>query len=90
MTECIRELMPVNPRSLECRSTVTEAARQMHDEDAGFVPVVKATTIVGTLSDRDTAIRVAVAAERSPDAATIDPRQEHGGTTREVVEGIST
>jgi hypothetical protein len=52
--------------------------------------VVTATTVVGTVSDCDTAIRVAVAAARSPEAATIDPQQERGGTTREVVEGIST
>jgi predicted transcriptional regulator len=90
MADSIRELMTVNPRSLECGSTVMEAARQMHDEDAGLTPVVTATTVVGTISDRDTAIRVAVAAARSPEAATIDPQQERGGTTREVVEGIST
>jgi hypothetical protein len=65
-----------------------EAARLMRDEGAGLIPAVK-TTIVGTVTDRESAIRVAVAAERSPEAATIDPQQELGGTTREVVEGIS-
>ena len=55
-----------------------------------LIPVVKQTRIVGTVTDRDSAIRVAVGAERSPEAATIDPKQGLGGTTRKVVEGIST
>jgi predicted transcriptional regulator len=67
-----------------------EAARQMRDEGAGLIPVVKQTTIVGTLTDRDSAIRVAAGAERSPQAATIDPQQGLGGMTRKVVEGTST
>ena len=90
MAECIRELMTVNPRSLECGSAVMEAARLMRDGDAGLIPVVKGTTIVGTVTDREIAIHVAVAAGRSPEAATFDPQQELGGKTREVVEGIST
>ena len=88
MAESIRDLMTVRPRSLERGSTVMEAARLMRDEGAGLIPVVKQTTIVGTVTDRDT-IRVAVGAERSPEAATIDPQQRLGGTTREVVEGTS-
>jgi predicted transcriptional regulator len=67
-----------------------EAARLMRDEDAGRIPVVKQTTIVGTVTDRDSTIRVAVGAERSPEAATIDPKQGLGGTRGMVVEGIST
>ena len=89
MADSIRERMTVNPRSLERGSTVMEAARLMHDEDAGRVPV-KETTIVGTVTDRDSAIRVTVAAGRSPKAATIDPQQHRGGKTRKAVEGIST
>jgi hypothetical protein len=54
----------------------------MRDEDAGLIPVVKQTTIVGTVTDRDSTIRVAVGAERSPEAATIDLKQGLGGTTR--------
>jgi CBS domain-containing protein len=90
MAESIREVSPVRPRSLERGSTVMEAARLMRDEGAGLIPVVNETRIVGTVSDRDTAIHVAVAAGRSPEAATIDPQQGLGGTTRKVVEGIST
>jgi CBS domain-containing protein len=67
-----------------------EAARLMYDEGAGLIPVVRKTTIVGTVTDRDSALRIAVGAECSPKAVTIDPQQEVVGTTREVVEGIST
>jgi CBS domain-containing protein len=87
MTESIRELMAVRPHSLECGSTVMEAARLMRDEGAGLVPVVKETTIVGTVTDRDSAFRVAVGAACSPN---VDPQQDVVGTTREVVERIST
>ena len=89
MAESIRDLMTVN-HARSSVSTVMEAARPMRDEDAGLIPVVKGTTFVGTVSDRDTAFHVVVAAERSPEAATIDPQQGLGGTRREVVEGIST
>jgi CBS domain-containing protein len=67
-----------------------EAARLMRDEGAGLIPVVRQTTIVGTVTDRDSAVRVAIGAARSPEAATIDPQQGLGGTTRKVVESRST
>jgi CBS domain-containing protein len=90
MAESIREVRTVRTRSFERGSTVMEAARLMRDEGAGLISVVRQTTVVGTVTDRDTAIRVAVGAERSPEAATIDPEQGLGGTTRKVVEGTST
>jgi predicted transcriptional regulator len=90
MAESIREVRTVRPRSLERGSTVMEAARLMRDEGAGLIPVVKQTTIVGTVTDRNSATRVAVGAERSPEAATIDPQQGLGGSTRKVVEGTAT
>jgi predicted transcriptional regulator len=89
MAESIRERMTVN-HTRSSVGTVMEAARPMRDEDAGVIPVVKKTATVGTISDRDSAICVAVGAARSPEAAVIDPQQEVGGSTREVVEGIST
>jgi CBS domain-containing protein len=70
MAERIRELMTSNPRSLESGSTVTEAARLMRDEDAGIIPVVEGEKLVGTVTDRDIAIRV-VAEGRSPESVTV-------------------
>jgi CBS domain-containing protein len=70
MAESIRELMTSNPRSLESGSTVMEAARLMRDEDTGIVPVVEGERLVGTVTDRDIAIRV-VAEGRSPESVTV-------------------
>ena len=70
MAQSIRELMTDNPRSLESGSTVMEAARLMRDEDAGIIPVVEGEKLVGTVTDRDIAIRV-VAEGRSPETVTV-------------------
>src|SRR5581483_9843129 len=70
MAQSIRELMTDNPRSLESGSTVMEAARLMRDEDTGIVPVVEGERLVGTVTDRDIAIRV-VAEGRSPESVTV-------------------
>jgi CBS domain-containing protein len=86
MAESIRELMTKDPRAVQSGATVMEAARLMRDEDAGIVPVVDGDKLVGTVTDRDIAIRV-VAEGKSPDAVTvgeiasrelvtIDPQQE--------------
>jgi CBS domain-containing protein len=86
MADSIRELMTTNPRSLESGSTVIEAARVMRDEDAGIVPIVEGEKLIGTVTDRDIAIRV-VAEGKSPESTTvgeiasrelvtIDPQQE--------------
>lgn len=86
MAEKIRELMTSNPHSLESGSSATEAARVMRDEDVGIVPVVEGDRLVGTVTDRDIAVRV-VAEGRSPESTkvgeiasrelvTIDPQQD--------------
>ncbi|MDQ3778346.1 MAG: CBS domain-containing protein [Actinomycetota bacterium] len=84
--QSIRDLMTQNPQSLRADQPVVEAARIMRDEDAGLVPVVDGERLVGTLTDRDIAIRV-VAEGKDPaattvrevastDLVTIDPQQE--------------
>jgi CBS domain-containing protein len=70
MAEGIREVMTPNPRSLESGSNVMEAARLMRDEDAGIVPVVEGEKLIGTVTDRDIAIRV-VAEGKDPEATTV-------------------
>jgi CBS domain-containing protein len=70
MAEDIREVMTRNPRSLESGNSVMEAARLMRDEDTGIVPVVEGEKLVGTVTDRDIAIRV-VAEGRSPESTTV-------------------
>src|SRR5690348_4731219 len=70
MAEQIRKVMTSNPRTLESGSSVMEAARLMRDEDVGIVPVVEGEKLVGTITDRDIAIRV-VAEGRSPESTTV-------------------
>jgi CBS domain-containing protein len=88
----IRELMTESPRTVSSDVTVVEAARVMRDDDFGLVPVVDGDRLVGTVTDRDIAIRV-VAEERDPssttvreiasaDLVTIDPEQELGEALR--------
>src|SRR5215210_897636 len=85
MGKGIREVMTSNPSSIEADQPVIEAARLMRDEDVGLAPVVEGDRLVGTLTDRDIAIRV-VAEGRDPqstqarevastDLVTIDPEQ---------------
>jgi len=66
----IRDLMTSNPRSLESGSSAVEAARIMRDEDTGIVPIVDGDRLVGTVTDRDIAIRV-VGEGKDPDSTTV-------------------
>jgi CBS domain-containing protein len=86
MGKGIRDVMTSNPRTIEADRPVAEAARLMRDEDVGLAPVVEGDRLVGTLTDRDIAIRV-VAEGRDPEATpvrdvastdlvTLDPEQE--------------
>jgi len=86
MAESIRDFMTKDPRSVDSGASVIEAARVMRDEDAGLVPVVEGEKLVGTVTDRDIAMRV-VAEGKSPEnttvgeiasreLVTIDPQQE--------------
>jgi CBS domain-containing protein len=88
----IRELMTENPKTVSSDATVAEAARVMREDDVGLVPVVDGDRLVGTVTDRDIAIRV-VAEERDPnnttvretastDLVTIDPEQDLGEALR--------
>ena len=70
MTKSIRDLMTDNPSSLESGSNVVEAARLMRDEDAGIIPIVEGQKLVGTVTDRDIALRV-VAEGKSPESTTV-------------------
>jgi CBS domain-containing protein len=70
MAESIRDIMTPNPRSVESNASSVDAARIMRDEDVGIVPVVEGDRLVGTVTDRDIAIRV-VAEGRNPESTTV-------------------
>jgi CBS domain-containing protein len=82
----IRQAMTSNPCSIDADKPVAYAAKMMKEEDVGLAPVVEGDRLVGTLTDRDIAIRV-VAEGRDPqsttvrevastDLVTIDPDQD--------------
>ncbi len=86
MANTIRELMTPNPSTVTGDQPVVEAARLMRDDDVGILPIVDGDRLVGTITDRDVAVRV-VADGRDPqstmvrevastDLVTIDPQQE--------------
>jgi CBS domain-containing protein len=62
--------MTSNPTTIESSGTIAEAARKMRDEDAGIIPIVDGDRLVGTITDRDIAIRI-VAEGKDPESATV-------------------
>jgi CBS domain-containing protein len=86
MGKAIKDAMTSNPCSIDVGQTVGYAAKMLRDEDVGIAPIVEGDKLVGTLTDRDIAIRV-VAEGRDPegtkveevmsrDLVTIDPQQD--------------
>src|SRR2546423_14657586 len=78
--------MTSNPCSIDSDKPVAYAAKMMRDEDVGLAPIVEGQRLVGTLTDRDIAIRV-VAEGKDPQSTivrdvattrlvTIDPDQD--------------
>ena len=71
MSQKVRDAMTSDPRTVTAGSYVAEAARVMKDVDTGIVPIVDGDRLVGTITDRDIAIRV-VAEGRDPQATKVD------------------
>ena len=61
-----RELMKGDVLCVTARTTVAQAAAIMRDEQIGFLPVCdEARNVIGTVTDRDIAIRVVAENERA-------------------------
>jgi len=86
MGKSVQDVMTSNPTGIDAGSSVVEAARIMKQEDVGIVPIVEDGRLVGTVTDRDIAVRV-VAEGKDPqsvsvrelastDLVTIDPQQD--------------
>jgi CBS domain-containing protein len=86
MAKAIREVMTQNPSTIEASQTIIEAAKLMRDEDVGIVPIVDGQKLIGTITDRDIAIRV-IAEGKDPQTTnvneiassnlvTVDPEQD--------------
>jgi CBS domain-containing protein len=86
MGTSVQDLMTANPRTIASDGSVVEAAKIMRDEDVGLVPIVDADRLVGTITDRDIAIKViaegkdgrstTVGEVASRDLVTVDPQQD--------------
>ena len=96
MGQSIREVMSSNPCTIDADKSVAYAAQMMRDEDVGLAPIVEGDKLVGTLTDRDIAIRV-VAEGKDPQSTpvrevastkvvTIDPQQDLDEAVRLMAE----
>lgn len=85
MGKGVSEVMTSKVCAIDADKPVAYAAKMMRDEDVGLAPIVESDRLVGTLTDRDIAIRV-VAEGRDPestlvrevastDLVTVDPQQ---------------
>jgi CBS domain-containing protein len=70
MEQSIREVMTPSPETVESDKTAAEAAKLMKKADAGMIPVVRDNKLVGTVTDRDIAIRL-VAEGKDPASTTV-------------------
>ena len=86
MALSLRDVMTSNPCTIDADKSVAYAAKMMQEEDVGLAPIVEGDMLVGMLTDRDIAIRVA-AQGRDPEQVnvlevaskkivTIDPQQD--------------
>jgi CBS domain-containing protein len=67
MGKHVKDAMTTNPCTIDADQTVAYAAKMMRDEDVGIAPLVEGERLVGTLTDRDIAVRV-VAEGKDPQA----------------------
>ena len=70
MAQSIREVMTSSPETVESSSTAVDVAKRMKQADAGMIPVVQNGKLVGTITERDFAIRV-VAEGKDPRTTTV-------------------
>ena len=86
MAKSVQELMTSNPCSIDSEKSIAYAAKMMRDENVGLAPIVEGNRLIGTVTDRDIAIR-AVAEGKDPESTkvteiastelvTVEPQQE--------------
>jgi CBS domain-containing protein len=77
MGKQIRDVMTPGPETIQADRPAAEAAKLMKEADAGMIPVIDNGNLLGTVTDRDIAIRL-VAEGKDPqtpvrEIATTDP-----------------
>ena len=86
MGQSVRDAMSSNPCTIDAEKPVAYAAKMMKQENVGIAPIVEGDRLIGTLTDRDIAVRV-VAEGKSPETTrvrevastapvTVDPEQD--------------
>ena len=70
MGKKVTDSMSSNPRSVDADQSVANAAKMMEDANVGLAPIVEEDRLVGTVTDRDIAIR-AVAAGKDPETTKV-------------------
>jgi CBS domain-containing protein len=70
MAKTNRDLKTKNPSSIDADKPDAYAAKMMRHEDLGLPPNVEGQKLIGTLTDRDIAIRV-VAEGKDPQSTTV-------------------
>jgi len=70
MTKKIREVMTPAPETIQADRPATEAAQKMKEADAGMIPVLSDGSLLGTVTDRDIALRV-VAEGKDPQSTPV-------------------
>jgi len=59
MSQRIRDIMTSNPCTIDADKSVAYAAKMMREEDVGVAPIIEGEKLIGLLTDRDIAVRVA-------------------------------
>ena len=67
----VSEIMTRNPETLSSDTPIQKIALEMEKLDCGFVPIAKDGQLLGTITDRDIAIR-AVAKGKDPKTTTAE------------------
>ncbi len=80
MGKSIREVMTSSPKTVDAGSSAAEAAQLMKQANAGMIPVVDGGRLLGTVTDRDIAIRV-VAEGRDPQSTRVEEIASTGPVT---------
>ena len=73
----IREVMTSDVRLVDPGTTLKDAAQMMREGDFGLLPIGENDRLVGTITDRDIAIR-AVASGKDPNSATVRDAMSEG------------
>ena len=73
----LRDVMTINVRLVDPGTSLRDAAVLMRDGDFGLLPVGEHDRLVGTITDRDIAVR-AVAAGKDPERTTVREAMSEG------------